>query len=437
MGVKDTANLALIPAAYKTSKVYSALPTDGDGDFTFTRTGSGTRINKAGLIETMGSNVPRLNYRLDADGNVSSCPELLLEPQRINQFTNSENLANIDYKNPSGIITDDIISPDGSLTADKALQSTGDYFRETVSVTNGTTYSFSVFLKKGDLRYAILRSLFSINGITPANSNCIFDLDSGSVVYTGTDVVSASIEAYANNWYRCSFVSIASGTNSAPFIDFYFTSSSSSTQSSGIAGFGYGWGMQLEAGDYSTSYIPTAGSTVTRNKDSAYRQPFAYLATDYPITVYWKGRITDYSAGQFIFSIYDNGSNVRYLGFAWITLDRFILYRRSTNNDALTINYPHQIGNVKKVAVKFTSNTTAKVYINGIEVYNLSSGLDVDWDFDSVLVGQQRIISDGGQRNPADELFLWNKALTDAEMVEVTSYTSFTEMATQQQYTIQ
>ena len=63
--------------------------------------------------------------------------------------------------------------------------------------------------------------------------------------------------------------------------------------------------------------------------------------------------------------------------------------------------------------------------------------MDVDFDFDTVLVGQFRIAADTGQRNPADELFIWNKALTDAEMVEVTSYTSFTEMATQQQYTIQ
>ena len=42
MALKDNASLALIPAAYKTSKVYSALPTDGDGDFTFSRTGSAT-----------------------------------------------------------------------------------------------------------------------------------------------------------------------------------------------------------------------------------------------------------------------------------------------------------------------------------------------------------------------------------------------------------
>ena len=46
MGLKDTASLALIPAAYKTSKIYSALPTDGDGDFTFTRSGNATRVTK-------------------------------------------------------------------------------------------------------------------------------------------------------------------------------------------------------------------------------------------------------------------------------------------------------------------------------------------------------------------------------------------------------
>lgn len=230
--------------------------------FQVDRISGGTYVGRNGLIQTAASNEPRIDFLNNTKG------ALLLEPQRTNQFTNSENLSNIDFQTNSTITTDNIISPNGSLTADKTTQTIGGYLRETISVSNGTTYSFSVFLKKGDLRYAILRSLFSINGITPANGNCVFDLDNGTVIYTGIDVVSASIEAYANDWYRCSFVSIASGTNSAPFIDFYFTSSSSSTQSSGTAGYGYAWGMQLEAGTYSTSTIPTSSAAVTRNAET-------------------------------------------------------------------------------------------------------------------------------------------------------------------------
>ena len=38
--------------AYKEGKIYSQLPTDGSGDFTFTRgTDTATRVNKDGYIE--------------------------------------------------------------------------------------------------------------------------------------------------------------------------------------------------------------------------------------------------------------------------------------------------------------------------------------------------------------------------------------------------
>ena len=46
-------SLAMIPSGYKEGKVYSVLPTNGDGDFTFSRGSNATRVNKDGLIETM------------------------------------------------------------------------------------------------------------------------------------------------------------------------------------------------------------------------------------------------------------------------------------------------------------------------------------------------------------------------------------------------
>jgi len=46
-------SLAMIPSGYKDGKVYSVLPSNGDGDFTFSRGSNATRVNKNGLIETM------------------------------------------------------------------------------------------------------------------------------------------------------------------------------------------------------------------------------------------------------------------------------------------------------------------------------------------------------------------------------------------------
>ena len=70
--------LALLPAA-QGSKLYSVLPSSGVGDFDFTRSGSATRINSQGLIETVSSGVSRLNYPM-IDGVVKGCPHHILEP---------------------------------------------------------------------------------------------------------------------------------------------------------------------------------------------------------------------------------------------------------------------------------------------------------------------------------------------------------------------
>ena len=49
-----TPSIAMIPSAYADSKVYSVLPNNGDGDFTFNRDSSATRVGQNGLIQTVG-----------------------------------------------------------------------------------------------------------------------------------------------------------------------------------------------------------------------------------------------------------------------------------------------------------------------------------------------------------------------------------------------
>ncbi len=423
MGVKDTANLALIPAAYKTSKVYSALPTDGDGDFTFTRSSSGTRINKAGLIETMATNVPRLNYRLDADGNVSSCPELLLEPSRQNKVYPNNSLTSYSAIGVTNS-NNQIIAPNGTNEGAKITATssgTAVAFRGFTG-TASVTHNISVFLKAGTHNQVRLQEGFS-------GTNLEVNLTNGNIILN-TGSTNLKVEKYPNDWYRVSF-DFTSASNSNLQFALYLIGSYSSGSSI------YIYGGQIEQGSGVTSLIPTTSGAITRNIDSAYRQPFADLNNDYPITVAWKGTVDAISTNQTIFSIYKNGSAVDYLRFSWANASFIQIERRRSTQDIDSATYPVYIGDVKKVAIKFTSATTYKLYIDGIEIRNESSGTSLSWDFDSVVVGTTRIVSDTGFRNSADELFIWNKALTDAEMVEVTSYTSFTEMATQQQYTIQ
>lgn len=416
MGVKDTANLAMIPAAYAEDKVYSVLPSDGDGDFTFTRTGSGTRINKGGYIETMAENVPRLNYRLDADGNPTECAELLLEESRQNLFQRSEEFENSYWtKARSSITANQIVAPDGTKSADKFFDSTDNnthILYRSMTVSTSSAYTFSCFIKKGSLSKAFL----AFDATT--SQSVIFDLENGSVESQGTSVTSSNIEKFPNDWYRCSLTHTPTTTTRLYRIGTY--KGDISYIGTGTD-FIYIWGAQLEVASTISSYIPTTSSQVTRNKDSAYNQPFGDLASDYPITVYWKGTVDAISTNQTIFSIYKNGSAVDYLKFSWANASFVQVERRRTTQDIDSITYSINVGEVKKVAIKFTSATTYKLYIDGIELRNESSGTNLSWDFNSVIIGTTRFVSDTGFRNACDELFVWNKALTDAEMVEITT----------------
>jgi hypothetical protein len=427
MGVKDTANLAMIPAAYAEDKVYSVVPSDGDGDFTFTRTGLGTRINKGGYIETMAENVPRLNYRLDADGNPKGCPELLLEESRINYISRSEEF-NLWGDVGVTVTPNATIAPDGTQTADKLVSNANNWRKsQSFSGSSGTTYSVSVFVKLDTSTSTTTTQIEIFKGAS--GLVCDFNLYNETIA-ENTGLNDPFIEKYPNGWFRIGGTYTANGTTQIMYV---YPSSGYS-----VSGTMFFWGAQVEAGSTVSSYIPTGASPITRNRDSATLTPFVDMASDYPITVYWKGRITNLNGNNTGFSIYQNGYGSRYLMLTFNSSSQLLLRRRDSGGEDLDyISYTTQIGDIKKIAIKFTSNTSAKVYVDGLEVLNLSGGTDIDYSYDCVNIGTRSIAGDTNLRNPADELFVWNKALTDAEMVDVTSYNAFAEMATGQQYTIQ
>ena len=96
MSLYDKASIVLIPSGFKsgsTDNLYSVLPANGNGDFNATRGSTATRVNKDGLIESVASNVPRLDYPLTS-GVVGDCPHLLLEPSTTNLTNYSTQIDN-------------------------------------------------------------------------------------------------------------------------------------------------------------------------------------------------------------------------------------------------------------------------------------------------------------------------------------------------------
>jgi hypothetical protein len=200
---------------------------------------------------------------------------LLIEEQRSNLLTYSEQFDNADWtKNNSSISPNVAIAPDGTLSADQFIVTTGGNIwaiRGGYSVgTNNTTATVSIYLKKTTSQYVRLASTSS--GTTNFRFQCTVDLDSGTITQAdafGSDgiYVASSVTPVGNGWYRVSVSgSITSVSNYRMAVCFPTSSTNTNNTTTGECLI---WGAQAEIGAFPTSYIKTEGSSVTRNADAA------------------------------------------------------------------------------------------------------------------------------------------------------------------------
>ena len=394
-----------------------------EADFDFSRGSSATRVNEKGLIESIASGLPRIDY-------TSGFGSLLLEPQSTNLVTYSEDFSQW-IKSNSSVNTNLIQSPSGFLDADKIIENTNNSTHFVLPIVNNVPSSgiatLSVFAKKGENNWIKL-----VQYTNYAN----FDLENG--VIGNSSAISSSIINYGSGWYKCimNFNVAGGGAN----FDFKLGENNTSSWNDTYTGDGtsgvYLWGAQLEAGDYATSYIVSnSGSTTTRSADVANNSGNADLFNDSEGVLYAE-----------ISALADDGTG-RNLGISDGTTSNRILILYSPNSNELrfylegsggSITINHTLTEVLefiKVAVKYKAQDFG-FYVNGVEVdtntSNITfSGLD-DLSFNNPY--------GGGTSNfygKTKELAVFKEALTDAELESLTSWVSFTEMATDLEYTLE
>jgi hypothetical protein len=234
----DQASLVVVPSGYKSGKIYAQKPLTTDGQLTFTRASTATRVNASGLIEAVASGVPRLDYQ------GSTCPKLLLEPQRTNIALYSEQFNNVNWVNINTTVTaNTTISPDGSTNAD-TIEFTASAGAVCQAIAAGAfesqTHTVSVYARVA-------------SGTGTFRLKCTH----GAVV----DYISSDFTA-TTTWQRFTF-SATFGATIGTSIVYGVQNGSNATAKSVIF-----YGFQLEANAaYATSYIPTLGTSVTRVAD--------------------------------------------------------------------------------------------------------------------------------------------------------------------------
>ncbi len=276
-----TPSLILVPARFKTGKLYTPVATTSggvvlgaSGDFNVTRATTATRVNASGLIEVVASGIPRLDYPIGG-----GCPALLVEPSGSNGILNSENTATnwtlgaslssgyVDVIGVSGNNLTVAVSGSNIGTAAGRLTRANNNF----ALASGSTYTISFLIKKTGTHtiggyYALL------TGAASGNLGAGFDVSgsfSSGVIYNtaGTTNRIRRVEEWGTDVYRCSetFTMTASGT--LGFL--YFAPVSGVTSAFNPAvGLGIAFAApQVELGSMPTSFIPTTTASATRNAE--------------------------------------------------------------------------------------------------------------------------------------------------------------------------
>ena len=390
MSLADQASLLLIPTGYKSQKVYSIFPTDGDGDFDFSRSSSATRIAKNGLITTVAANVPRLNYPL-IDGVVSGCPSLLLEPESTNLLPYSEDFTQWTNIGSPTVELNNIISPNGTLNGTKVTRGTNTtLFRQITSPIIGIEHTFSIYAKKGNYDKLTL------------------DIgDEIAPTFTLTD-----------EWQRFEVTS----TPSINHVDISLPLSSSGD-------FIYIYGAMLESGSFPTSYIPTSGSQTTRSAETCNNSGDADTFND--------------SEGVLMaeISALDNDGTIREIALSDGSTTNRIEIRYSGSNaqgivrfGANVLVFSYSINDTTdfiKVSLKYKSGNYS-FWVNGFETQvDTTTGTPT---------GLSELAFDDGNGNDdfygnTKQLQYFDTALTDTDLEELTSWESFILMANGQNYT--
>ena len=312
---------------------------------------TGASTAQAGVTD----NVPRLDY------TDSSCPALLLEPQRSNLIDKSEYIHGwLNAGGTSSQNSQDSTTPEGVYNA--AVLDASSVRYQTFSISS-SAHTYSVYAKaKGG-------SILGLRIDTPTTKTTNFDLSNGTISSTGSGHT-ASIEDAGNGWYRC-------------IISFTDSIVNAVLQTTG-SGSVYVWGAQLEAGSYATSYIPTYGSSVTRIADVCLNTNTSGIVGQTEGTMYWEGTFQN-EANPFLMEIRKGAAN--YLRSIYLEYVSGGIRARAFNEGTpqAQISIAATIGTYYKVAFAYANNDF-QLYVNGVSAGSDTSGI-VQSGLSDVFIG--------------------------------------------------
>ena len=290
-------------------------------------------------------NVPRLDY------TDSSCPALLLEPQRTNRNPYSEYFGTFWNGLGTETITSNYgVSPEGlsNATRFQATSAGRGGMYASIAVNNGTTYTLSFYAK-------------SLSGTQKIRIGA----DNGCVNPQGAETFEVTTE-----WQK--FTKTITSTQGGWNIFFDNLESGIGCTGTYLNCDMLIYGYQAEEGSYATSYIPTYGTSVTRNADN----PNMQISSLVP-----NGFFSDTYSIMFDYKDFDRGAGSANLNYLYDTSNQVCMYIYGgtiaihTPSGEQYISFPEADG---KIAFIY-DGTNLKIYKNGSQ-YDSTIAVSTRWE---------------------------------------------------------
>ena len=415
----QSATFVLAPSGYKSGVIYSQVPSNGNGDLTVTRATSATRVNSSGVIETVASGVPQLDYSL------GGCPNFLFEPQRTNNLQNS-NWAGAVAGTPGTPPTNWTLNQNGgsialvssiygTLDGAQAIQfttsSAREVFAQSFNTTANASYVFSIYIEAYSGTITLNSVFGEATGLTGTSKTYYYQ--------DGTNLGNGVANISATGRYYIVYSNTVGGSILLRYgLGISNVSTGSITLSRPMFESGAGTSVA-----FATSYIPTTvGAIATRNATSFTRS-----------NIYTNGLISA-SGFTWLFEIKNNLSirgdqtdNTKFYGMfignsSTAPTSAICIYNDNTtallklgtiSGTVTTPRYTTAAASIK-VAITY-DGTTLNAWVNGtkqISAISFSASLSAFEHLAAVNTDVLKYIA---------QMALWNTILPDSQCASLTS----------------
>ena len=382
---------------------------DNGGAFTGNGTGGilayGAQLNigstaKPYFPTTDRLNVPRLTYQNGGGG----CPSLLLEKQSTNKCPSSNNFGTSAVQ--TTVTRNVTTSPAGVSDADRLLDTSANdehlFGQNFDSITNGLTYTISVFFKadgsggRGVIRYYGGEWVYAV-----------YNLATGVVSFSEGSITT-KIENYGNGWYRCMLTHTAIMDYTPMVTQIGIANSSNQFSYQGASNLGvYFWGFQAEQSSYVTSLIETNGSSATRVADACFKTGISSLIGQTEGVLFVDVNLSTRNIAGFYFGLRDL-SIPNYIMF-FIGTSSIIAQVYNSGSALLYSTFTNNSTGRFKIAIAYKNNDFV-FYANGSLIGSATSG--------TVPTCNELF---NGEEYSINQFYLSKTRLTNAELASLTT----------------